>query len=248
MLIVNADDFGITRNATDSIASCYRAGRISSTTAMVFMDDSARAVGVAADLAMSVGLHVNFSQAFTGQRVPARLRDCQRRLSRFLNGGRLRPLLFNPGLCGHFEYVFRHQLDEFERLYGRQPTHVDGHHHMHLCTNMLVQNIIPRGTRIRTTFSSFPGERSVLHRIIRTGVHRRVSSRYRTPGSLFSLSTVMTRPDRRVSRLQAIVELTAVEPVELMTHPDWRHEREYLMGDEYWQIVAGTRMSSYACL
>jgi predicted glycoside hydrolase/deacetylase ChbG (UPF0249 family) len=248
MLIVNADDFGITRNATDSIASCYRAGRISSTTAMVFMDDSARAVGVAADLAMNVGLHVNFSQAFTGERIPPRLRERQRRLSDFLNGGRLRPLLFNPRLCGHFEYVFWHQLDEFERLYGRQPTHVDGHHHMHLCTNMLMQNVIPRGTRIRTTFSSFPGERGALHRLIRRGVHRRVASRYRAPGALFSLSTVMTRPERRVGRLRAIVALTVVEPVELMTHPEWQHERDYLMSDEYTQIVPRSAMSSYASL
>ena len=40
MLIINADDFGHSRLATERILSCRKSGAITSTSAMVFMEDS----------------------------------------------------------------------------------------------------------------------------------------------------------------------------------------------------------------
>jgi predicted glycoside hydrolase/deacetylase ChbG (UPF0249 family) len=37
MLIINADDFGRSTVETDAILGCYKAGRITSVSAMVFM-------------------------------------------------------------------------------------------------------------------------------------------------------------------------------------------------------------------
>ena len=54
MLIINADDWGRDRTATDTALGCHKNGRISSVTGMVFMADSQRA----AELANSAGLDV----------------------------------------------------------------------------------------------------------------------------------------------------------------------------------------------
>jgi predicted glycoside hydrolase/deacetylase ChbG (UPF0249 family) len=43
MLIVNADDWGRNRDATDRSLECHRNGRITTVSAMVFMEDSERA-------------------------------------------------------------------------------------------------------------------------------------------------------------------------------------------------------------
>jgi predicted glycoside hydrolase/deacetylase ChbG (UPF0249 family) len=43
LLIVNADDFGLRPDVTDAIIDVYRAARITSATAMVYMQDGARA-------------------------------------------------------------------------------------------------------------------------------------------------------------------------------------------------------------
>jgi predicted glycoside hydrolase/deacetylase ChbG (UPF0249 family) len=61
MVIINADDFGRSRLVTDRILSCYKQGSITSTSAMVFMEDSQRAVDLAKEYSIDVGLHLNFT-------------------------------------------------------------------------------------------------------------------------------------------------------------------------------------------
>jgi predicted glycoside hydrolase/deacetylase ChbG (UPF0249 family) len=65
MLIINGDDFGRSAAETDAALRCYRAGRITSVSAMVFMVDSERAAQVANADGLDVGLHLNFSELFT---------------------------------------------------------------------------------------------------------------------------------------------------------------------------------------
>ena len=65
MLIINADDFGRDNKATETATKCFQQQRVSSVTAMVFMSDSQRAAAIAHDEGMSVGLHVNFTEAFS---------------------------------------------------------------------------------------------------------------------------------------------------------------------------------------
>ncbi len=52
-----------------------------------------------------------------------------------------------------FREVFAAQFEEFTRLYGRVPSRLDGHQHMHLCTNMLVDGLYPAGARVRRNLS-----------------------------------------------------------------------------------------------
>ena len=56
MLIVNADDFCRTRVATERAVACYKQGRITSTSARVFMEDSERAADLAGVYRMDSGL------------------------------------------------------------------------------------------------------------------------------------------------------------------------------------------------
>jgi predicted glycoside hydrolase/deacetylase ChbG (UPF0249 family) len=50
---------------TDAAFKCYRGGRITSVSAMVFMQDSERAAKLANNSDLDVGLHLNFSEEFT---------------------------------------------------------------------------------------------------------------------------------------------------------------------------------------
>jgi len=68
MLIINADDWGRSRTETDAALQCYEKGRITSASAMVFMEDSERAADIAKENQVDVGLHLNFSVASLTQR------------------------------------------------------------------------------------------------------------------------------------------------------------------------------------
>src|SRR3954451_18783662 len=132
MLIINADDWGRTPAETDAAFKCFQNGRISSVSAMVFMQDSERAAALAKDNGMSVGLHLNFTQPFTGDTCSAGVRETQGRVIGFLKRSKHAQLLYNWWRRKDFAACFTAQAAEFVRLYGNAPTHIDGHHHMHL--------------------------------------------------------------------------------------------------------------------
>ena len=115
--------------------------------AMVFMEDSERGAALAGEQGIDAGLHLNFTTPFSACGVPSTLGDHQRRLARYLRRHRFAPTVFHPGLTRSFEYVVSAQLDEFRRLYGAEPDRIDGHHHMHLCANVLVHATGGRGPR-----------------------------------------------------------------------------------------------------
>jgi predicted glycoside hydrolase/deacetylase ChbG (UPF0249 family) len=248
MLIINADDFGITRAATDRILSCYRSLRITSATAMVFMDDSARAAALAIESAVHVGLHLNFTQPLTSRSMPSCVRERQDRIGRFLRGSKYNFLLFNPLLARDFDYVFKAQFDEFTRLYKKQPTHIDGHHHMHLCTNMVLQNIIPAGTKVRTTFAFARHEKQLFNRLYRRAIASWVSRQFVSPQFLYNIAPLLAGSTDRAERLREIVALAGSAPVELEVHPERQEEFEYLMSREYEEIVSAISKVSYTSL
>src|ERR1700712_1642420 len=64
LLIVNADDYGHDRSATDLTIECFEHRRLSSATAMVYMEDSERAAALANEHDLPTGLHINFTEPF----------------------------------------------------------------------------------------------------------------------------------------------------------------------------------------
>lgn len=243
MLIINADDWGRSPGETDAALKCFAAGRITSTSAMVFMEDSERAAEVARDVGIDVGLHLNFNERFTGKGVPPPLAGEHSRLAAYLRRSRYAQLLYHPTLRSAFRQVCGAQIAEFERLYGRPPSHVDGHQHMHLCTNMLLDGIIPKGQRVRRSFSFWPGEKSALNRAYRRFVDWKLARRYRTPDFFFALSQYL-EPDR----LQRVADLSHRRNVELMTHPLIRQERSFLLSAAFERMLKAVRKAPYGDL
>lgn len=132
MLIINADDWGRSVAETDAALKCCKGGRITSLSAMVFMEDSERAADLAKENELDVGLHLNFTEKFTANQCPRTLSNYHHQIVRFLRGTKYSQLLYNPFLRKEFAYSYEAQADEFARLYSQPPSHIDGHHHMHL--------------------------------------------------------------------------------------------------------------------
>lgn len=243
MLIINADDWGCSREETDVMVACFVKGRITSASGMVFMEDSERAADLAKSCDLDVGLHVNFTQEFTAKNVPVRLHESQGRVARFLTRNKYTQLLYNPALRREFCYVYQAQAEEFFKLYGARPSHFDGHRHMHLCSNMLVDALIPAGERVRRSFSFWPGEKSVINRAYRSLVDRRLAGSYRLTDFFFSLLQCLKN-----DRLGRVTELARTDKVELMTHPMVADEHAFLMSDEWESALLNLQAVSYSTL
>jgi chitin disaccharide deacetylase len=244
MIIVNADDWGRSPKETDVALNCYRAGRITSVTAMMFMADSDRAADIALSNDIPVGLHINLNEPFTGKITSEYIRSAQRRIAEFLNRNKYMQLLPNPLLARPIRDVFNAQLEEFHRLYRRAPSHFDGHQHMHLCTSMLIVAPIPRGQKIRRSFSFESGEKSLVNRSYRACVNRRIRSRYRLTDYFFALSQRL-QSDERFTHICALAGNAAVE---LMTHPIVPEEHAFLMSDRYAQAIEPLQKGSFVDL
>jgi predicted glycoside hydrolase/deacetylase ChbG (UPF0249 family) len=240
VIIVNADDWGRSERETDVSLECYRLGKITSVTAMVFMADSRRAAEIAVDQRIPTGLHLNFSESFPGIPSHSTLAQHHQRVVGFLRSRRLNQLFYNPLLTRAFEYVFRAQVEEFERLYGKVPTHFDGHQHMHLCGNMLAACLIPKGEKVRRSFSFLAGEKSFVNRAYRRLVNRRLATRYRLADYFFALSQ-----NRSVEKFSRICHLASAASVELMTHPAIPAEEAFLKSPAYEEQLQGISRISY---
>jgi predicted glycoside hydrolase/deacetylase ChbG (UPF0249 family) len=199
-----------------------------------------RAAKLAKQTDLDVGLHVNLNQDFSGADCPESVKRSQRRIRRFLKLNKYALLIYNPLLRKDFHHVYEAQAAEFVRLYGRQPSHVDGHRHMHLCSNMLLDGVIPNGQKVRRSFSFWPGEKSTMNRAYRTFVDKRLAARYRTTDYFFALSQCLQH-----GRLQRVEDLAKISNVELMTHPEKADEYRWLMSDECLGLTKRLQLRSY---
>jgi len=213
-LLVNADDWGRDVATTDRTLDCILRGSVSSVSAMVFMADSERAAGIARERGIDAGLHLNFTLPFSSSEVSPLLLAHQQRIARYLKRSRLAQAVFHPGLMRSFRFVVEAQFEEFKKLYGSAPPRIDGHHHMHLCANVLWANLLPAGTIVRRNFSFLPGQKSFLNRLYRGLVDRLLSRRHRLADFFFSI-----HPYARAGNLGDIPALAENSFVELETHP-----------------------------
>ena len=243
MLTVNADDLGRCAVASDRIMACVAANRIDAASAMVFMQDSERASVLAQASGLDVGLHINFTESFTGPDVPSSLRRNHERIRRFLRANKYALIIYNPFLRKAFREVFAAQVEEFARLYGRTPSRFDGHQHMHLCSNMILDCTLPTGAKVRRSFSFNASEKDFVNRYYRALIDRHLASRYRIGDFFFALSQHLP-----ISLLQRVVELARTYDVELMTHPEVNAEFEGLLSDEFANMISRVQLETCASL
>ena len=243
MLIINADDWGRSRQETDTALDCIRNRRVTSVSAMVFMSDSIRAAELARENNVDAGLHLNLNETYSGEAVSPKIKAAHKRVCRFLKKSKFAILIYHPLLRNDFRNVFQSQWDEFVRLFGKTPSHVDGHQHRHLAANMLFGNIIPEGQAVRRNFSFFPGEKSGLNRAYRAWVDRRVSRRYRLTDYLFNLAQYMQE-----GKMVRLLDLAKSASVELETHPCKDVERSFLKSENFGRLLESVKLAPYSAL
>ena len=243
MLIINADDLGGTEEATDNIIACFRQGRITSASALVFMMDSRRAAISTAGAGLETGLHLNLDMMFDAPEISAQLRRHQAAVVGYLRHGKWAQVVYNPFLKKDFDYVFKAQYDEYCRLYGKEPAQIDGHHHMHLCMNIMVDRVIPPGSRIRRNFSVEPERKGIINRSYRRMLDALLARRYRCVDWFYSLE-----PANNFRRLERIMHLAARSNVELMVHPARIEQCEFLMSSYFRDLIARVPKGSYRAL
>jgi predicted glycoside hydrolase/deacetylase ChbG (UPF0249 family) len=115
LLIVNADDFGLSPGVNAGVIEAHERGIVTSASLMVRMAAAADAAAYArSDGNLSLGLHVDLGEWS-------------------LRGGEWEPVYEVVPLEEHeaVEAEVRTQLESFRRLAGRDPTHLDSHQHVH---------------------------------------------------------------------------------------------------------------------
>jgi len=105
-VIFNADDFGQASGINQGILECHMRGVVTSASLMVTGRAVSEAVSMSRDHpGLSLGLHWDVWGEDERE--------------------------FDITEVGAVKYEFRRQIDEFEQLVGRLPTHVDSHRHAH---------------------------------------------------------------------------------------------------------------------
>jgi hypothetical protein len=127
-LIVNADDFGLTRGVSRGILEAHRRGIVTSTTALASGAPEPELDAEAAGLpGLGIGLHVNLTWGrplSPAAAVPS-LVDGDGRFLRDPRAAAAR------ATADDIRREAEAQLEAFERRFGRAPTHLDSHHHVH---------------------------------------------------------------------------------------------------------------------
>lgn len=126
-IIVNADDLGVSASRDAGIFECFRAGAISSASLLVDGIDAEAAVREATALDLPLGLHLNLTE---GVRAAGTLTgpDGQLRGKQGLRDA----LAANAIDTADIAAEIRRQFERFIALTGELPSHVDGHHHIHV--------------------------------------------------------------------------------------------------------------------
>jgi predicted glycoside hydrolase/deacetylase ChbG (UPF0249 family) len=124
-LIVNADDFGLTRGVSAGILAAHRHGIVTSTTVLVTADVDRTQLAQARGAGLGLGLHLNLTLGKPVTRARslvdgrgAFVRDPRRAAA----GADAREVRVEAEA----------QIERFDKLVGRAPTHIDTHHHVGL--------------------------------------------------------------------------------------------------------------------
>jgi len=126
-VIVNADDFGRTAGVNRGIIEAHRRGIVTSASLMVGFPAAAEAASLAKENAdLGVGLHLTLTDGVPAQ-TPQQVRDLVDEGGRF----HLRPEALDGVPPAQIQEEARAQLRRFRKLMGRDPTHLDSHHHAH---------------------------------------------------------------------------------------------------------------------
>lgn len=127
VLIVNADDFGLSKGQNYGIIEACKNGLVTSTTALV----NGAAIGHAAQLSrcvpeLAVGMHFVLTLGEPLSAMPGLTREG--RLGKWIWQMAEEDSLPLDEIAHELECQYR----RFVELFGHEPTHIDSHHHVHM--------------------------------------------------------------------------------------------------------------------
>jgi len=125
-LIVNADDYGLTAGVSRGILDAHRRGIVTSTTLLVNRPVDPALIEALKSSGLGVGLHMNLTLGppVAPARRVASLVDGEGRFVRDAREAAQRASKDEARI------ELGMQIDEFRRIMGRFPTHLDSHHHV----------------------------------------------------------------------------------------------------------------------
>jgi predicted glycoside hydrolase/deacetylase ChbG (UPF0249 family) len=126
LLIVNADDYGLTAGVSRGILDAHRRGIVTSTTLLVNRPVDPALIEALKSSGLGVGLHMNLTLGppVAPVRRVASLVDGAGRFVRDAREAAQRASKDEARI------ELGMQIDEFRRIMGRFPTHLDSHHHV----------------------------------------------------------------------------------------------------------------------
>ena len=210
---------------------------------MVFMADSERAAVNAIDENLETGLHINLVVPYDGPRVSESLRNGQNSAAGFFQRGPWTQAVYNPFIAKAVALTFYSQLEEYRRLFGREPVHFNGHKHFHLSQNMISGGLLPKGSAVRRSFTFRKGEKSVLNRFYRRTVDAWLLKGHISTDAFFSLSPVSD-----LSRITKIVTFAQTNCVELMTHAWSPDQYTFMTGPQFQLLISSVPLGNFATL
>ena len=249
LLVVNADDWGGFREGTDAIETCFAIGAISSTTAMVHMADSRRAAELARERERPTGLHLNLTQPYDAAAVPEPVRERQLRLCAHFSALHRRrwTLSFDPRVHRLVADGIRDQFEEFHERYGGRPTHLDSHHHVHVCPDVFLSRALAPGTRVRQALSFAPGvRRRGVKGLARRAKQALLARRFLTTDR-FWCAGELSDGDGAVPIADAAA-CAASSAIEIMVHPSFASDLAVLCSEAWLRALRDAPLASYAAL
>lgn len=145
LLIVNADDFGLSKGQNYGIVEACRHGVVTSTTAMVNGDAIEHAVTLSRDLpTLAVGMHFVLTLGKPLTEMPGLTRE-----------GRLGKWIWQMAEEDTLplDEIARELASQYQRfidLFGREPTHLDSHHHVHMFPQIFpLSHVLPQSVILR---------------------------------------------------------------------------------------------------
>ena len=217
-------------STTDPILECFAAGAISSTSAMVWMPDSARAARLVRERMLPVGLHLNFTLAFPVEGVPDDVRRRQLELTQAFGPESWREPAGRAPAGSLIAAAVDDQLRQFREQFG-EPTHLDGHHHVHVHPAVLER--LPHELPIRPPLGPGSAGRGLGQRWL--------LRRFRSPDTCLAFERI--HPALGGEGLQVLGEARR-RVVEVMTHPAMG-QREALLSAEWRAALAALQLGSY---
>ena len=238
-LIINADDFGYSKQITLGIKEASAHGLVTSTSLIVNKDYSTQALDLAKGIKdVSVGIHFNLDD---GRPLcpPEQVRTLVNEQGQFHDGKNFRARLFSGKISLREIYCeLEAQLTKF-LSFGIGPSHIDFHHHLHLyypvleVALQLAKDFGIEKMRTVRLYRIYAGNGSFLNskrwrrtaaNLYRSSLHNKIKRRVNTPDFLLEPKIVGQNGPSPGGWIKAIESLRDGLVFELCCHPGYSHD------------------------